>query len=424
MKNVLVDAYNLELPHGTGIKTYGMTLIRALRALNIDVSLLYSRNVGKSRSPLLNELLFRDSMFFPPERDRMLLRRRLVKTALGMSEPMVRIPDTNLIHGKRGEYEMGAERFTARQCFEDAMNIHYRIRRELTLSGEHRFDIFHCTYPLPLKVRGAKRVTTIHDIIPILFPHMTLDRKDEFFYRHQRVIKDSDLVVTVSEASKRDLVKVFNVPEEKVCVTYQPANLEDVGPEEEESATAFLSRNKLQAGKYLLFVGAIEPKKNVKAIIDAYAWLDTDVKLVLAGKRAWMWESQIGHIESVFGKTWPQRIKLLDYLSYNELRYVMKNAYALLFPSIYEGFGLPPLEAMQMGVPVITSNTSSLPEVCGDAALYTDPEDVVGFAGQIEKLLSSESLRRSMVAAGLEQAKTFSPERYAERLNAAYNSIL
>lgn len=424
--NVLVDAYNLQLPHGTGIKTYGMTLIKALRRLNFDVSLLYSRQAGQSNSPLLNELIFRDALMSgaSPKSNRLTMARRLGNATLGLAQPVSKVPWTGQIRLQRAPYEVGLTQYTMSQCFEDAMKIHYLSRREMTLKVPDRVDVYHATYPLPLKIAKAKRVTTIHDIIPIILPNLTLDRKDEVFLRHQTVIRESDLIVTVSQASRQDILSVFDVPEEKVAVTYQPVDITDVTPEEEPLAEELLHTLKLEKEKYFLFVGAIEPKKNVRSLVDAYAMLKTDHKLVIVGKKAWLWEGQVGHIESVFGRRWAERIKLLDYLPYNHVRYLMKKAGCFVFPSVYEGFGLPVLEAMSLGTPVITSNTSSLPEVGGNAAIYVEPFDVAELARQMDRVMGSEDLRRTMSAYGLQQARRFSTDAYLERLGQAYAKVL
>lgn len=423
---VMVDAYNLQIQHGTGIKTYGRTLVSALQKMGADVSLLYSRPVGRGSSDLVNELIFRDALSSGRDAARSDLgfARRMAKSFLGMSERMVEVPWSGRIKTKRLPYEIGCRQYTSPRCFEDAMDVHYRLGREITLSGARKTDVFHCTYPLPIQVKKARRITTVHDVIPIILPHLSLDRKDEVFARHKKTIETSDLIVTVSEASRRDILDIFNIPEEKVQVTYQPVAIADVTEDETPEAEATLSLLNLEAHKYILFVGAIEPKKNVRSLIDAYAKLKTDQKLVIVGKKAWMWEEQVGHIETVFGPKWPKRIKLLDYLPYDSVRYLLKYATCFVFPSLYEGFGLPPLEAMTLGTPVITSNTSSLPEVCGDAALYVDPEDVVALTAQMERVLSSEELRGQLSAAGRKQAEKFSVDNYLQRLSVAYQTVL
>lgn len=424
--NVLVDAYNLQLPHGTGIKTYGMTLIRALRKLNCDISLLYSCNIGRSKSPILNELIFRDSLINGgmAKSSHLQEARRVLSAMFGWSEQAIEAPHTGHIQLPRAGFETGATQYTAPRCFEDSMKIHQLLQRESMLTMPRKVDIFHATYPLPVKVKGAKRITTIHDIIPIILPNLTLDRKEEIFLRHQTVIRESDLIITVSEASKRDILNIFDVPEDKVVVTYQPIDITDVRPEEEEEAADLLRTLKLEKQKYYLFVGAIEPKKNVRALINAYATMQTDHKLVIVGKKAWLWEGQVGHLEALFGKGWPERVKLLDYMSYNHVRFLMKNAGCFVFPSLYEGFGLPALEAMSMGTPVITSNTSSLPEVCGSAALYSDPRDEHELAKQMDRVANNPTLRANMSAAGLQQAQKFSFEAYLQRLSQAYSKVL
>ena len=126
---------------------------------------------------------------------------------------------------------------------------------------------------------------------------------------------------------------------------------------------------------YLLCVGAQEPKKNIKRLIEAYLEIDTAMPLVLAGPRGWMWQSEVGAALEPLSEKARARIKFTGYLDREDLRRLYAGACAFVYPSLYEGFGLPALEAMTSGAPVITSRTSSLPEVCGDAALYVDPFD-------------------------------------------------
>jgi len=164
-------------------------------------------------------------------------------------------------------------------------------------------------------------------------------------------------------------------------------------------------------------VGAIEPRKNVGKLIDAYSMIDTEMPLVIAGKRAWLWEDEIN------GRNF-KNVHLLEYVPTEDLRYLYSGAYCFVFPSLYEGFGLPPLEAMSFGCPVITSRISSLPEVCGDAALYADPYDIYDIKEKIENLLSNPQLRDRLSKIGMERAKLFSMENYTKQLYEAYSKVL
>ena len=176
--------------------------------------------------------------------------------------------------------------------------------------------------------------------------------------------------------------------------------------------------------KYILFVGTIEPKKNLGRLINAYSCLDTDMPLVIVGKKGWLWEDDMSQLEALFGNGLNEKIKLLEYVSKKDLIYLYYSAFCLVFPSLYEGFGLPPLEAMSLGCPVITSNVSSLPEVCGDAAIYVDPYNSDDIRQAIEKLINNPEMQTQLVEAGKKRVELFSMENYAKKLYEAYTRII
>jgi glycosyltransferase involved in cell wall biosynthesis len=185
-----------------------------------------------------------------------------------------------------------------------------------------------------------------------------------------------------------------------------------------------LGRFMLSNKGYLLFVGAIEPKKNVRTLIEAYLGIDTEIPLVLVGKKAWDWAEQLEPLGRLEGTDAAKRVQLLDFVGQDDLRSLYAGALGFIFPSLYEGFGLPPLEAMALGTPVVTSRVASLPEVCGDAALYVDPYSCAELRGAIESLIGDEALRDQLVAAGHAQASRFGIEQYAARLEEAYAKLL
>jgi glycosyltransferase involved in cell wall biosynthesis len=260
-------------------------------------------------------------------------------------------------------------------------------------------------------------------LIPLRLPYTTLDDKEIFYGKVKDSLKESDVIISVSEHTKKDLLTYFDVDPNKIVVTYQPTVLEPLEPDEEENVDEYLKRFKLEAGKYLLFVGAIEPKKNVGRLLDAFASIDTDMPLVIVGKKAWSWEGEIGKLQYLFDKD-SQQVKMLEYVSTESLRYLYRGAYCFLFPSLYEGFGLPPAEAIRFGCPVITSKVSSLPEVCGNAALYVDPYDVSDIKEKIETILRDVELRNQLAANTKVNADYFSLDNYIKRLHKAYTTAL
>ncbi|WP_228059288.1 glycosyltransferase family 4 protein [Nostoc sp. LEGE 06077] len=240
-----------------------------------------------------------------------------------------------------------------------------------------------------------------------------------FFNIVTKNLKESAIVLTPSENTKKDILECFDVHPDKIYVTSQPI-VSNFWQIKEDALSEFLQKYQLKVKQYILFVGAIEPKKNIRRIIDAYSGLDTDMPLVIVGKKGWLWEDEIGKLERLLGNSFYQKVKLLEYVPKQDLNFLYQGAFCFVFPSLYEGFGLPPLEAMSLGCPVITSNVSSLPEVCGNAALYVDPYNTSEIRQAIAKLINHPQLRSQMINAGKERVKLFTMENYAQKLYAAY----
>jgi glycosyltransferase involved in cell wall biosynthesis len=437
---ILVDGYNLQMTQGTGIKTYGISLVQALKSLGSDVSVLFGRNLPFTNDEMLDEILFFDvGEGRHKYLDSSALKRFLgfgsdaFRAAVSISQSaqaiqkggvVVRSPMSGSVMGSVFNILDLAEFYNLSGCYQTANALFKVLGLSTKVGVPQKVDIFHATYTIPIQVKGAKKVTTIHDLIPLKLPFTTLDNKRFFYKIVQQSLKDSAAIATVSESSKKDILQLFNIDPVKVHVTYQPIALKPLETDEEKLAR-YLKRFRIKPKNYILFVGAIEPKKNVGRLIDAYARLDTDTQLVIVGKRGWLWENEIGRIDSIFGqKVAAKKVQLLDYVTSEDLRHLYTGATALCFPSLYEGFGLPPLEAMSFGCPVITSNVSSLPEICGDAALYVNPYDVSAIEEQLERLIGDEALQAELVAKGYERAKFFSPENYHQRLASLYSSIL
>lgn len=422
---VLVDGYNLQLKKGTGIKTYGLSLIEALKEMGATVDVLLSRG-GYRSNQVLDEVIFFDNQ--ASRQNALTLLKGVTKSLAGPLYPAKRRKSFTGYVVKRGQFSddflQYATSFNYPQCYDLANGLYNKLKFTMDLSTSEKIDIWHATYPLPIRIRGAKKITTVHDMIPLRLPYATLDDKENFYFKVRDALKDSAVTITVSENSKQDLLTYYDVDPNKIVVTYQPIALKPLNVSDEE-ITFFLQRYRLKPQNYLLFVGAIEPKKNVGRLIDAYASLDTNMPLVIVGKKGWLWEEELSKIDYLLeDETEQKRVKLLEYVSIDALRYLYKGAYALVFPSLYEGFGLPPVEAMNFGCPVITSNLSCLPEICGEAALYVDPYDVRSIKQGIEKLLSDPAQRTQLIQAGAQRVHTFSRDNYLKRLYKAYRQAL
>jgi glycosyltransferase involved in cell wall biosynthesis len=422
-RHILLDTYNLRLRTGSGIKTYGRALFETLTLLGARISLLTDRPAQRAKRDDLAEVL----LFDTPQPPRFLRRQvRRVRAAVGgtvgsvrprLIEPRHVIPDEILsmpgpvtgLHNAPRIYEYAHARYK-------------RLRRLTPVRLERRVDVWHATTPLPIRVAGAQMVTTVHDLIPLRLPYTTLDDKRMFYEVTRRAVRESALVLAISESTKRDLQDFFDVPDERIAVTYQslPSALPAADP---ALACSTLDRFGVRAREYLLFVGNIEPKKNVRTVIEALGMLPREIKLIVVGRKAWLWRRELEAAERFLGPTARERLILTGFVPDTVLGALYANALCLVFPSLYEGFGLPPLEAMRQGCPVITSSVASLPEVCGDAALYVEPREAEQIRHHVEHLRQDEALREHLVREGHGRVDRFSLERYAERLREAYAKI-
>ena len=284
------------------------------------------------------------------------------------------------------------------------------------------FDLVHAPNPFGTFRRTACRnVITIHDVTPLLFPG-THERTNVLYHRHllPAVLKRADRVITVSESSRRDIVRCFGLAEEKIAVVsngVDPAFLPDPVGEPGETVRS-LPR------PYILHVGTLEPRKNLELLIRSFALArrrGLDHYLVLAGMRGWG-GSRLEAVAAELGVA--EALILAGYVPHDDIPHLYAGADFFVYPSLYEGFGLPPLEAMACGVPVITSDTSSLPEVTGDAALLVDPRSEGEVADAMLKLAGDVALRRELREKGLVQARRFTWRRAAEATLAVYREVL
>lgn len=290
-----------------------------------------------------------------------------------------------------------------------------------------RAHLFHAPhYVLPL-VTPCPSVVTVHDVIHLLFPQYLPSQFASHYARFMigRALAKASLVMTVSKASKRDLLGFFDVDESKILVIpngIDPSMTRELSPEEIERV-----RRRFQlTGRNALFVGNIKPHKNVERLIAAFAKLRedpafADVTLIVVGDEISKYPSLRRAVERhrVRGE-----VRFFGYVPEMTLVALYRTADLFVFPSLYEGFGFPPLEAMANGTPVITSKISSLPEVVGDAALTVDPYNVDEIAEAMKAVLTDPELKRRLVASGRERAQLFSWEKAVSEIHAAYMRVL
>ncbi len=286
-------------------------------------------------------------------------------------------------------------------------------------------DILHGTNYSVYPCQNSLKVMNIYDVTFIKYPNYINSVVKTYTERVKRCLQWTDLVLTISESSKKDIIEYLKVDPEKVYVTplashYYPNYLsEEITESLEKQANYDFSK------PYLLFVSTIEPRKNINAIITAFNFLKGKYKiehqLILIGKKGWNYEPIFAAIEN---SPWKNQIHHLDYLSNELVALFYSKADIFVYPSYYEGFGLPVLEAMTLGAPVITSNTSSIPEVTGDAAILIDPKDSIQLAEAILKVISDSHLRQTLVNKGKERSQLFSWKKTAKETLKAYRTLI
>lgn len=420
-----IDGFNLALPQGTGVATYGMALAQAVRSLGMPLHGLFGVPIG--RDPRLREILFYEAMGqgMPARRAPRWLRPMLDRVSVARGLRVAEVEESGQIE-RDGFVDRlpGFDRLlSSAHLFAMAENHFRRTRRFLELELPDPPTIMHWTYPIPIRVAGARNIYTLHDLVPLKLPFATLDRKRFYHRLVERCVVEGDHIVTVSEASRRDIIDLLGAPEARVTNTYQHTPMPAALGHDMVDVEAVFG---VRPDEFFLFFGAVEPKKNVARLAEAFLSTDTPHPLVLVGGRGWQKDEELRLVEAVQrrGGAGRPRIIQLDYLPRRLVMQLVRAARGVLFPSLYEGFGLPVLEAMQLGTPVITSNRASLPEVAGDAALIVDPYDVTALSAAIARLDRDADLRGKMRQAGLAQAARFSLGEHRRRLHALYSTVL
>ena len=433
---IYIDGHNLALDQGTGVATYARNLSFRLGALGAEVGVLYGTRASPSRNELIREIAFFDNRVGEASSLLKWMRsaRRTMLSPFG--EYASSVPITGRVVANTFENRMPYfdHLWNVENGFTVAYNHFRHYKARLTVGMPRPPEIMHWTYPLAMRVPRAKNIYTLHDLVPLRLPYTTLDHKRRYFRLNRLIAKKADHIITVSEASKRDIVNLLGVDPEKVTNTYQSVEIprkfaEKPIPEAQDEIKGSFG---LDWKGYFMFFGAIEPKKNVGRMIEAFLSSGSELPLVIVGKQAWKSEEELkllfdDHIRYQVQEGSILRVKrkiiLLDYAPFRLLVSLIRGAKACLFPSLYEGFGLPALEAMKLGTPVMTSNTSSLPEVVGDAAITVDPYDVRAMVEAIRALDHDAELRNWLEHAGPRRADLFSAERYERRLAEVYNRL-
>jgi glycosyltransferase involved in cell wall biosynthesis len=288
------------------------------------------------------------------------------------------------------------------------------------------FDILHFPISAPsyFQLSSTKVIVTVHDLTFILYPE-TMTKISQLYWSFfmKRGIKTAKRIIAVSKSTKDDLIKHYNIAEEKVKVIPEALT---------HNFSSSLPTNNFQSvkdkyglpEKYLLYVGTLEPRKNIKRLLQAFYKVKSKKKfshkLVIAGKKGWMFSDIF---ETVKKLGLENEVIFTDFVLDKDLPGIYLGAEVFVFPSLHEGFGLPPLEAMFYGIPVLTSNSSSLPEVVGDAGILVNPQDPDDIANGILRLLGDQQLRNRLKEKGLQRAHNFSLERMAKKTLEVYEEV-
>lgn len=432
-QKILFDGLNLSMKEGTRVATYTRVTAGVARAAGHETTILYSRAGKPPKRRLAREVVFFDeepgrSGWSPAQ----LLLQGLDQIAGLLGTRATRVPlDGAVLTQPLGSRWVAADHvYAAPSIFNRAYGRFALFNLMSDFAMDWRPDIAHWTFPLPLRSRYGANIYTIHDLVPLRLPYTTLDHKRIYLRLLAAIGKKADHIVTVSEHSRQDIIRYLGVEAKRVTNTYEAVDIPDRYRNKPEDVLAAELEGlfRLAPRGYFLFYGALEPKKNIGRLLQAYLGANVDLPLVMILSRSWLAESEDKFLGKILqdDREKPgarQRVMRFDYMPFPLLMTLIKGARGVIFPSLYEGFGLPVLEAMTMATPVITANTSSIPEIAGDAALLVDPYDTEALRKAIIALARDDSLAAELSARGQKQAENFSLGAYRSRLDALYTSL-
>jgi len=298
------------------------------------------------------------------------------------------------------------------------------LPRRFFFKGKPDITFFFNYYLPPLA--GGKKAVVIHDMTMKDHPD-TVSRKNRLLFRTflDRSIRRADKIVTVSQFSKERIAHYYPNTKDRIAVIPNAVDHERFRPLSDRAVIESAKEKYGISGEYILFLGNIEPRKNLERLIEAYSVINNEEEkvpdLVIAGGMGWLYD---GIIQRAKGFGLENKIVFPGYIDEDDVAAIICGAEFLCFPSLYEGFGMPVLEAMACGTPVLTSDCSSLPEVGGDCCLYVDPSDVRSIAQGIRRLMKDEGLRHSLSVRGIARAGQFTWERSARMLNDVFQKMI
>lgn len=373
-----------------GIDKYTYNLIKALlRRQEVDV--LVFQEKYRNNGPFDQF----EICYFPILKEILGLRRRSATAGPGGSEP--------------GRGKSAGEVSSFGMLRRDIVKALYYLSKGV--------DVIH--YPThmesPLPFTFSRTVLTFHDVVPLVHPETSTAEIIERFHRCVSRLRYVDTIVTPSRFSKREMVEKLGIDPNKITVCYN--GVDDMFFIEESNREIV---SKYSGGfPYILFVGTLEPRKNVESLLEAYRELDRrELKLLLAGKEGWGTESIRNKVREL---ELERDVSFLGYVPEVDLPHLYRGAEVFVYPSTYEGFGIPVIEAMAAGAPVITCRAASLTETAGDAAILVSPADVRGIVEGLRGILDNPGLKGELRAKGVRRARDFSWDRCARGVLSIYH---
>lgn len=287
-----------------------------------------------------------------------------------------------------------------------------------------RSDLLHCPDFIPPFRRRRPAVVTVHDLAYLHFPGILDDNAKRYYGQINRAVQSADKIIAVSEATRHDLERLLDVPSERIAVVPEAAASTFRPIEIVEHETREMNGVPLQAGTFILFVGTIEPRKNLPTLLRALAACRghrSVPDLVVAGPRGWL-DGPV--FELIRDLKLGDQVKLIGGIGQDELLWLYNACSFYVQPEIYAGFGLPVLEAMQCGAPVVVADTSALPELVEDAGVVVPATDVAAWVDAIERVWDDADLRADLRERGLQRATNYSWERSARETRAVYLEVV
>jgi glycosyltransferase involved in cell wall biosynthesis len=275
-------------------------------------------------------------------------------------------------------------------------------------------DVYHFPNFVIRPLKKGKKVVTIHDVSFLRYPQFTEPKNLEFLKsKINDTLRVADQIIVDSFFTKKELLSFFNIPDDRVHVIHLGLD------------RGFKPCSSIQKKPVILFVGTLEPRKNLETLFKSFESFlsrsSLDFNLQIAGMKGWLYE---GIFKSLEGNRYRDRIQFLDYVSDEDLPRLYQSASLFVYPSFYEGFGLPPLEAMACGVPVIASRKGSLPEILGNAAKWIDPGSADELSYALEEVLTNKNLKESLIQNGFDQIRKFNWEQAAQKTLEVYHKAM